>query len=92
VHLSSHEEADDLGFHSGARAYPCKLCKVSTLAAKIHYQIFFYRLHRLSVCLHASLTEVAVAFFTEALLGLTGMLQLQAKAKAPDVSTILKSC
>lgn len=51
-----------------------------------------HRLHRLSVCLHASLTEVAVAFFTEALLGLTGMLQLQAKAKAPDVSTILKSC
>ena len=53
---------------------------------------FFYRLHRLSVCLHASLTEVAVAFFTEALLGLTGMLQLQAKAKAkaPDLGMILK--
>jgi hypothetical protein len=68
VHLSSHEEADDLGFRLGARAYPCKA------KSAINFFLLEWRNICISVCLHASLTEVAVASFTEALLGLTGML------------------
>jgi hypothetical protein len=99
VHLSSHEElisgsvrGPERTLATYARSPPWRPNPLSFFFAGVEKHL--HRLHRLaySVCLHASLTEVAVASFTEALLGLTGMLQLQAKAKAPDVSTILKSC
>jgi hypothetical protein len=96
VHLSSHEEADDLGFPFGGPSAPCNSCKVSTPGGQIRYQFFLpewrkvlHRLHRLacSACLHASQTKVAAASLTEAILGLTRMLQLQAKAKAKAPGT-----
>jgi hypothetical protein len=72
----------------GGPSAPCNSCKVY-LAAKSAIKFFarvekhFASLHRLAcpVCLHASQTKVAAASFTEAILGLTGMLQLQSKAK-----------
>jgi hypothetical protein len=88
------------GSRSGARAHPATHARsLSTPGGQIRYQFFLpewrkilHRLHRLacSACLHASQTKVAAASFTEAILGLTGMLQLQAKAKAPELGIILK--
>jgi hypothetical protein len=84
------------GSRSGARAHPATHARSLHLAAKSAINFFLpewrkvlHRLHRLacSACLHASQTKVAAASLTEAILGLTRMLQLQAKAKAKAPGT-----
>jgi hypothetical protein len=70
LYLSSHKEADDLGFRLGARAHPATHARSPYLAAKPAIKFFtgvekhLHRLHRLAcpARLHASQTEVGRFF------------------------------